>query len=213
MDNHDLLTPILGALSPASLQTLAQQIGAPPQQTASAVGVALPVLLGALSRNASQPGGAQALHAALQRDHSGVDVGRALSGALGGGGAGAAILDHILGQRQGKAASTVSQASGLDPSQSTRLMAMLAPLVMAALGARTQQAGLDPRGLGGLLTQLGAQLSGTGLGGALMNAVLDKDGDGDVDLSDLLVATQGGQAQGGLGGLLGAFFGGRPDRR
>lgn len=210
MANDDLISQVLG---PNTLQAIAGQLGAPTGQTASAVGVALPLLLGALGRNASQPGGAEAIHAAVRNEHSGLDLGTVLAGVLGGGGDGGAILGHVLGQRQGNATTAVSQASGLGTDQAAKLMAMLAPLVMAWLGNRTQQGGLDSQGLGGLLQKLGTQLSGGGsLGGSLMNAVLDQDGDGDVDLADILAAGKGTGAppDGGLGGLLGSIFGGKP---
>ena len=219
MGNDDLVHQVLGALGPNGLQSIAGQIGASPQQTANAVGVALPVLLGALGRNAQRPGGADAIYSAVQRQHTGLDLGSVLAGALSGGGNGGAILGHVLGPKQAPAASAVSQASGLGQGQSLKLLMMLAPLVMAALGKRTQQGGLNSQGLGGLLAQLATQLAtGGGLGGNVANAVLDRDGDGDVDLSDLL-ATAGGasapprapqaQPQGGLGDILGTIFGKR----
>src|SRR3546814_11256161 len=54
-------------------QQMSQQLGLAPDETANAVSAALPLLMGALGRNASQPQGAQALFGALQKDHAGLD--------------------------------------------------------------------------------------------------------------------------------------------
>lgn len=212
MGTDDLISQVLRSLGPDAVQSIAGQIGAPPQQTASAVEVALPMILGAMGRNAAQPGGADAIHSALQRDHSSLDIGSVLGSVLGGGGDGAGILGHVLGGKQNNAATGVSQASGLGKGQAMQLMMMLAPIVMAYLGNRSRQQGMDSQGLGGLLGQQTQQISSAGgIGGTLMNAVLDKDGDGDVDFSDILAAASDSgaspQQQGGLGGLLGSIFG------
>jgi|SRR4249919_1688906 len=212
MSGDDLISQVLGAIGPNAVQSIAGQIGASPDQTANAVQMALPMILGALGKNAGEPGGAEAIHTAVQNDHSGLDIGSVLSSVLGGGGNGAAILGHVLGARQDTAASGVSQASGLGQGQAMQLMAMLAPLVMAYLGNRTQQGGLSAQGLGGLLGQQHQQMtSGGGIGSTILNAVLDKNGDGNVDFSDILAAAQGSSSQpqqgGGIGGLLGSIFG------
>jgi hypothetical protein len=117
----DLLSLISSSLSGGTVRQIADQIGASPEQTSSAMETALPLLVGALSRNAQQPGGAQALTSALERDHDGGLLGQlgglggaagALGGLLGGGrsgggglmgGAGSAILGQILGSGGGKA--------------------------------------------------------------------------------------------------------------
>lgn len=209
--SDDLLKSLMGALGPDTVQQLAGKVGASPQQAQSAVASALPLLLGALGKNASQPQGAQALHAALSKKHMGLDPQQVLGQVLGGGGQGQAILGHVLGARQNAAASAVGQTSGLGKDQAGNLLSMLAPMVLAALGKQTAQGGLDANALAGLLGQqrqaIGQQ---GGVASQLMNAVLDKDGDGDVDLSDIMAAASGKSSaghQGGLGGLLGKVFG------
>ena len=69
------------------LQQVSQQLGLDSSQTAQAVGSALPLLLGAMGQNASEPQGAQSLLNALQRDHSGgggFDLGGILGAVMGG---------------------------------------------------------------------------------------------------------------------------------
>ena len=189
--NQPLLTEgLLAQLQGAPLQQLSRQLGTDPDQTGNAVAAALPLLLGALGRNSAQPQGAQALYGALQRDHGGgMDLGSVLGAVLGGGTSrqtdGAAILGHVLGGAQPRAAQGLGQATGLGSGQAMQLLAMLAPIVMSFLANRSARQGLDAGGLGELLGQERTQVRQRAGGGAL-DALLDQDGDGDVDAGDLL---------------------------
>ena len=195
--NQPLLTQEpLSPLQGAPRQQLSGQLGLDPQQAGTAVAAALPLLMGALGRNSAQPQGAQALFGALQRDHAGagagggLDLGGLIGAVLGGGGAsrqtdGTAILGHILGGGQPRAAQALGQSTGLDSGQAMKLMAMLAPIVMSFLAKRSSQQGLDAGGLGQLLGQERQQI-GQQAGGGMLDALLDQDGDGDMDASDLL---------------------------
>src|SRR5690606_32678738 len=80
MLTEDLVSQLRGA--PTS--QLAQQLGISQEQASGAIGAALPLLLGALGRNASQPQGAESLFGALQKDHAGVDLGSVLGAVMGG---------------------------------------------------------------------------------------------------------------------------------
>jgi len=192
--NATLTEELFAQLQGAPLQQISQQLGADASQTRDAVGAALPLLLGALGRNAAEPQGAASLLGALQRDHSGgPDLGGLLGSLLGGGGGGAqasggaAILGHILGGRQQRAETGLSQATGLDAGRAGNLLQILAPIVMSFLAQRVNQGGLDAGSLGSTLGAERAQVQQQGgLGGGLLDAVLDQDGDGKVDLGDLL---------------------------
>lgn len=182
------------------LAQISQQLGLSESQTQGAVSAALPLLLGALGRNASQPDGAQALYGALQRDHAGLDIGGVLGSVLGGGGQGAQILGHIFGNRQEGAARGLGSATGLGSSQAGSLLRMLAPIVLAYLARRmfSQGNAASPHALGQVLGDEHQQIRQQGgLGGGLLGAVLDRDGDGDTDFSDLI-------------GLAGSVMGQRP---
>ncbi|MBV9878983.1 MAG: DUF937 domain-containing protein [Gemmatirosa sp.] len=120
-------------LGPAELQNVGQQIGADPSQIQSAVQAALPMLLDGMAQTARQPGGADAVAGAMQ-DHA------TLLGGLGGLGGLGSVLGSILGGRQPGVESGVQQASGLNSSQTRQLLAILAPIVLAALARHRQQA-------------------------------------------------------------------------
>lgn len=263
-----VLDLVMGQLDGGTVARMSQQIGASPAQTRTAIGAALPLLIGAMQRNSSTAEGAQSLHRAVTRDHLNVDLGGLLGGILGGGGQGGglgdllggvlgggapapapasnaggfggglgdllggvlgggapapasapatgglgdllggvlggggsqpqaqsgaglgmgeAILRHVLGGSQQRAAGGIARASGLDLGAIMKLLPMLAPLIMAALGRMTQQRGVDAGGLSGLL---GGDLQRAGVGDAgsrgFMGGLLDADGDGDVDAADLM---------------------------
>ena len=61
---------IFAQLSGPALQQISQQLGTGQAQTAGAVAAALPMILGAMGHNASQPQGAESLLGALGRDHA-----------------------------------------------------------------------------------------------------------------------------------------------
>ena len=188
-----LVDELMAQLQGAPLQQMAQQLGASPAQTQDAVGAALPLLLGALGRNAAQPQGATDLFGALQRNHSGgADLGGLLGSLLGGGAGGggqqdgAAILGHIFGGNQQRTEAGLGQATGLG-AHAGQLLQMLAPIVMSFLAQRMQSGGMDAGGLGQVLGQERARVQQQGgLGGGLLGSLLDQDGDGQVGLGDLL---------------------------
>jgi hypothetical protein len=226
-----LLDVLAGGLDQRALERLGSQIGAPPQQTERAVAAALPLLVGALQRNAASPQGADALAGALERDHDGSvvdDVPGFFSRPPTA--SDERSVDHIFGPRRAPVENAVSRASGLGSAQVMQLLAQLAPLLLAALsrarassgsGAGTGASNANRSGAGGLGDVLGGALgrmqsSNPGLGG-LLGSLLDSNGDGSI-VDDLLGKALGGGAArgsaggsggGGLGGLLGELLGGR----
>ena len=68
------LLDLLGSqLNSGAVQQISGRLGADRNATSTA---ALPLLLGALAKNASSPDGARQLHDALARDHDGSRLGR-----------------------------------------------------------------------------------------------------------------------------------------
>ncbi len=194
-----LTDELLSQLQGAPLQQIAEQLGTNPSQAQSAVAAALPMLLGALGRNAAQLQGAADLFGALQRDHVGRAAGGgglgdllgSVLGGMGGGGVGASadgasILGHIFGGNQQRAEAGLGQATGLG-ANAGQLLQILAPIVMAFLAQRTQAGGMDAGSLGAVLGREHAQVRQQGgVGGDLLGSLLDQDGDGQVGLGDLI---------------------------
>lgn len=193
------LTGLLSeALGSGTVSQISQTIGADESTTNNAIQAALPMLIGGLARNTQSEDGASSLLNALNKDHDG-SVLDDLGGFLGGGAAtsiGSAILGHVLGGRQGQVEQGVSAASGLDMSKVGPLLAMLAPVVMGALGkANQQQGGMDTSSLAGLLGGAHQEMaSGSPILG-MLGGLLDQDKDGSA-LDDIL-------------GMAGRMMGGR----
>lgn len=166
---------------------MAQRLGISETTAQTAVQLAVPLVLSALARNASQPQGAQDLHQAVASDHDG-SIFNQLATYLGNPQAanGAGILGHVLGGQRPAVESNLAQATGLDQSSAGNLLEMVAPLVMGAVGREQQQSGLDAQGLSQFLAQQQqqAQVADPGLMGTL-SSMLDSNQDGSVtdDLS------------------------------
>ena len=132
----------------AAAGQLAQRLGISEGTAQTAVQLAVPLIVAALARNASQPQGAQDLHQAVASDHDGSILDQ-LTSYLGNPEAanGSGILGHVLGGEQPAVASSLANATGMDPNAAGSLLEMVAPLVMGAVGREQQQNGLDANGL------------------------------------------------------------------
>jgi hypothetical protein len=147
------LDSLLDQLGGERIQKLAGQFGVDEGDMQKAVKAALPAIMGALGRNASRPKEAQAISGALARDHDG-SVLDDIDGYIDSGGRldeGNGILRHALGARQKGVEKGLSATSGLDFASIQKLLPMLAPLVMGALGKKQREDGLDAGGLAGRL--------------------------------------------------------------
>ena len=131
-----LTDDLLDQLQGPQIAQIGQQLGLSGTEASSAVSTALPVLLGALGRDASRPQGAEALYNALQNDHAGLDLGSVLGAVMGGGGQGEQILGHIFGGQQPRAEQALGQVTGLGNDRAGSLLKMLAPIVLAYLAKR-----------------------------------------------------------------------------
>lgn len=230
--NLDLLSTIAGTLGGSTLDDLSNQIGAPKEKTQSALSAALPMLLGGLAKNTQSDEGAASLAAAVERDHDGSildQVGGLLGGGGGGGGGlgalaglaggllgggggggakaldGGAILGHILGAKRPAVEQGVAKASGLDLGQAAKLLTLLAPIIMGAIGKMKQSGGLDAGGLASLLQSAAGGLEPTqpgNEGAGLLGSLLDQDDDGQV-ADDIAALGAKVFSNGGLGGLFG----------
>lgn len=186
----------------------------------SAIGTGLGAILGGLAKNAAEPKGAESLFNAVTKKHDGGildDVG----GFLGMGDMvdGGKILGHVFGDKQPEVETQVAKAAGIDASMITKLLPLLAPMVMAWIGKKIAGGGLSASGLGGLLQgeKESAESSMPDLGG-LLGSILGGGGGGGGGVGDLLSSgmdaiTGGGQTAkksgGGILDMLKGLFGGK----
>lgn len=180
----DTLTRQLGG---DTLRRISGQLGSDESTTSQAVSAALPALLGALARNASRQEGAESLAGALERDHDG-GILEDLSGFLGNpeAGSGDGIMRHVFGDRRQNVERNLGRGTGMSADSMGKLFAMLAPVVMGALGQEKRRQGWDAGALAGFLGQQHQEAERQApreMG--ILGRLLDTDGDGDVDVGDI----------------------------
>jgi hypothetical protein len=178
-------------LAGAASRQIAARLGVSESTANAGVQLAVPLIVAALARNASQPQGAQDLHQAIADDHDGSILNN-LSGYLGNPqeADGAGILGHVLGDQRSSVESNVAQATGMDQAAAGKLMEIVAPLVMGTLGKTQQQNSLDSSGLADyLVQQQQAQAATPGVMG-ILNSMLDSNQDG--SMTDDLARMAGG---------------------
>ena len=190
----DLIT---SSLDSRSVAKISDQLGQDKNTTEKAINSALPMLLGALQKSTRADNGS-GLANALNTKHDGGVLDN-LPGFLSKNDQsdGAGILKHILGSKQDAAAKTLQVASGVDKDQASSLLATLAPVVLGALGKTKRESGLADQDLTRVLdgeTQ-SLEKKAPGMMSAL-TGILDADGDGDTDLTDILA--RGSKSLGGL---------------
>ena len=181
-DSSDLLGSLMGQLGSGGIGEIARTVGVSSSDVTNVLGGAVPAIMAGLTRNSASSGGAAGLAGALDRDHDGSILDDVM-GYLGGGGnlaAGAGILGHVLGGRQGSIESAVSKSSGVDLGAVTKIMAMVAPLIMGALGKAKRQQGFDAGGLNQMLGQQERAARKTSPSAVdMFTRMLDGDDDGD----------------------------------
>ncbi|MGY6630351.1 MAG: DUF937 domain-containing protein [Wenzhouxiangella sp.] len=175
-----LLSLLSSTLDDRAVGDISQQINASPEQTRGAINAALPMLMGMMANNCQSKQGCESLAQAINQDHAGgglLDQAQSFF-KQGNIGSGEGILRNILGNRQNTAEQQLASQTGLQTGQVHTLLAMLAPILMGALGRQAQSQGganagnlqaLIQGSLGGLMQgqggQLGGQLLGQLLGG------------------------------------------------
>ena len=178
-------------LAGTASKQIAARLGVSESTANMAIQLAVPLIVAALARNASQPQGAQDLHQAVADDHDGSildNLGGYLSSPQQGDGAD--ILGHVLGGQRGSVETNVAQATGMDPASAGNLMEILAPVVMGALGKTQQQNSLDSSGLADYLGQQQREQAATPGVMGMLNSMLDSNQDGSV--TDDLARMAGG---------------------
>jgi hypothetical protein len=159
-------------MSQIPIGQLASQLGVSEGEADAAVKASLPALLGGMEANAKDPAGAASLQQALgEHDGALLDGGVDLSQVDTADGA--KIVKNVFGDNEGAVVNQLGGLDGLNAGTITKLLPMLAPLLMSFLGksigggSSVQAGGDDGGGLGGLLGGLlgGGDGGGGGLGG------------------------------------------------
>jgi hypothetical protein len=199
-----MIDEILGQI-PAD--DVAAQLGTDPDTAMDAARKTLPALLGGLSRNVAA-GGGDAPGAAIRRDHDGRLLDRSNPLAAVDTGDGQKIVGHIFGDQQDRVVQALGATSSGGSSIFSKLLPLLAPLVMAWLAKRVDGA------IGGGGAATGAA-SGAGSGGldGLLGGLLGGGGATNRRARSQRAGTGSGSSEsGGLGDVLGGLLGGEVER-
>ena len=156
----DMLEQLLGGQG----DRIGARIGADEHQTRTAISVAIPSLIAALSQEAERGSG---LRQAIAEDHDG-SILDDLSGYLDGTAGlsprttdGAGILEHVFGSQKEGVERTLSSKTGISMDTITQLLPILAPIVLGVLGKQTRSgSGSDAGSSGFGLDDLGSLLGG-----------------------------------------------------
>ena len=177
-------------------------------KVSTALGMALPLILGAMKRNTNDAEGAKSLDKALQSEKHNGDVlsnlenreAEELSSE------GNSILSHVLGSKQNGISKTLAGSLNMDENSVNKILEMAAPVVMGLLG---QQKRKDNVGASGLSDLLGSVMgSSSSHDQSMLETLLDSDGDGSV-IDDVAGMVLGGKNSKKGGSLLGGMFGGK----
>jgi hypothetical protein len=198
----DLMNMFQEQMTNAVVSQMAQKVGlgGNEQQTTSAAQNVFTTLMGAVTKNAATPQGAESLNKALEKDHDGGVMNNLMS-FLGNGPTenvapraedGNGILKHMLGNKQQGVLQGLSQMNNMSPEATKTLMATVAPMVMSMLGNAKKQQGFDASSITQFLGNQQPQTNNSNQLSGIMS-MLDSDGDGNV-MDD-------------IGGMLGGFFG------
>ena len=189
---NQILDLLNGSLGKEVIDGITKKTGASAEQTQSVVSSALPALLSALQSNASDSNGAQGILNAIGSKHDGSILDN-LSGFFGSDDTadGEGILGHVLGNKRGAVEQAISGKTGVSSGMVSKIMAMLAPIVMGYLGKQSRSNNVSDGG--GLSNMLGGMLGGQS-GSGILGGMLDQNGDGKLGIDD-------------VGGLLGGLFG------
>ncbi len=120
----------------------------------------------------------------------------------------------VVNNISGNLISSLTQKFNLNSGAAASIAGSLIPSVLGSLVKKTNDPSDSGFSLDSIFSSLtGGSTNGMNLGGLLGKFAggLDKDGDGDVDMQDLMGMISNGakqqQGSGGLGGLLGGLFG------
>lgn len=172
-----VLDTLESQLGPDTIQRISTQLGTDTAATSDAISMALPILLGGLSKNAADAEGSAALDQALTEHGDGILDNL---GSLLGSGVGAAILGHILGSRRGAVQDGVARATGLNAQQVAQLMTLLAPIVMAVLGRMKREKNIGADELPVVLGQANLDMARQSAAVGDLSRILDSDKDGQI---------------------------------
>jgi hypothetical protein len=135
-----------------NLSAISKSVGGNETAVKSALGMGLPLVLGAMANHALTPGGTEMLTKTLtQAGNSNPmdNLSSHLSNPAAAGGSGMASM--VLGSQMGTIQNAISEKTGLPPAAVGQVMAIAIPVIMGHLGKMFVQQKMDTNNLTGIL--------------------------------------------------------------
>ena len=138
--------------SGGKLSAISKSVGGDETAVKSALGMSVPLVLGAMANHASTPAGTEMLTKTLAQAGTSAPLGT-MSGLMANPAAasGSGILDTLLGSQMGTIQNAISQKTGLPPAAVSQVMAIAVPVIMGQVGKMFAQQKVDPKNLSGVL--------------------------------------------------------------
>jgi len=154
----NLLDMLKDQIGDSVFSSAGQYLGADASGVKSAMGAAMPAVLGSMISKSASPSGASGLMDMITGGgHDGSIFGN-LGGLFGGGdtttsfmNSGSGILKSLMGNKLGGVVDMISNISGMKKGLSSSVLSMAAPFVMGAVGRWVKNKALDAVGLGKFL--------------------------------------------------------------
>ena len=154
----DLLGLVKEQLTSSIVSKISSFLGESTENTNSALGSALPAILGGVMQKASTTQGASDLLSTIRTGGYDGGVLDNLGGLLDDvkststiASLGSGLLGNIFGDKLGALSSVISKASGIKTGSATSLLGLVAPIVMNVLGKQVTSQGMSTSGLASLL--------------------------------------------------------------
>ncbi len=181
-----ILDLLQGPMGQMIIQGASAQLGQDSNKTQSAIQSAIPMLMGALKKNASNPDTASGLMNALQK-HDGSILDNVMD-IFGGGNVneeviqdGDKILGHVLGEKKEMVATAIAKQNGLDMGSALNILKMAAPIVMGMLGKQTRNTQVsNPTDLTNIIGNMIGGNKEAEQHTSFIEKILDADGDGSI---------------------------------
>lgn len=168
----NLLNLVKDQLSGAVLSKAASLIGMGEGKAGSAITSMLPMLLGGIGKKASTTEGASSLLSMIKDNDLGEGTLNNLGSSLSGSGAqdflskGGDMAAQLFGNDHGSMLSKIGSLTGASKEGSSKLMGLVAPVALGALGKVVKSDGLDAAGLKSYLGSQTASFASNVVGGA-----------------------------------------------
>jgi len=167
----NLLETIMGQLGPGTIGKLSGLLGENADKTKSALGAAVPALMGQVASKAGTEKGASELFDMIGDNDGSQDFSSMLDNKDSLMKSGSGMLSGLMGSQSSGLSSMLGKFTGMGGGSMTSLMGMIAPLIMGTLGKAKSTMGLDASGMAGLLSDQSESFKA-----AMPNGLADKMG-------------------------------------